>query len=74
ARELDPGDVSSRLLAERTREYLSDVRYIPDQEAIVAHLLEKARPGDLIITMGAGDIWKAGEAFLREKVALKALR
>lgn len=67
AREVDPGDVSSRLLAERSREYHSDVRYIPGQTAIVEHLMEKVRPGDLVITMGAGDIWRVGEAFLKEK-------
>jgi hypothetical protein len=25
---------------------------------------ELVLPGDLVITLGAGDIWKAGEAFL----------
>lgn len=73
AREKDPGDISSRVLAERAREYLSDVRYIGELDEIVAHLVEKTLPGDLIITMGAGDIWKVGEAFLKEKQALQVL-
>lgn len=67
AREIDPGDVSSYLLAEKTQGYHSDVRYIPGQVAITEHLVEKARPGDLILTMGAGDIWRVGESFLQAK-------
>jgi len=38
--------------------------YIPDLDSIVDYLLEICRPGDLIITMGAGDIWKVGPAFI----------
>lgn len=67
ARETDPGDVSSYRLAEKTRDYHSDVRYIAGQNAITEHLLEQARTGDLVLTMGAGDIWKVGEAFLQAK-------
>ncbi|WP_052326752.1 UDP-N-acetylmuramate--L-alanine ligase [Deinococcus peraridilitoris] len=33
------------------------VRYCPDREDVVRHLRETARPGDLIVTMGAGDVW-----------------
>lgn len=35
--------------------------------SIKEHLLQEALPGDLIITMGAGDIWKVGEEYLQEK-------
>ena len=31
--------------------------------------LKQARPGDLVITMGAGDIWKVGEEYLKEAPA-----
>jgi UDP-N-acetylmuramate-alanine ligase len=30
-------------------------------------LLENTRPGDLIITQGAGDVWKVGEEFLARR-------
>jgi len=47
-----------------------DVTYIPALEEIVPHLLAKARPGDVIITQGAGSIWKVGESYLqRAKMA-----
>ncbi|HBL37066.1 MAG TPA: hypothetical protein DDZ55_09680 [Firmicutes bacterium] len=64
ARETDPGDISSKLLAAETGKYHRDVRYIGDLEAIKIHLLSQTRPGDLVITMGAGDIFKVGEAYL----------
>jgi len=38
--------------------------YIPDKESIIDYLLEICRPGDLIITMGAGDIWNIGPEFI----------
>ena len=40
------------------------VELITDQESIVRRLLELARPGDTVITMGAGDIWKVAREFL----------
>jgi len=67
AREKDPGDISSRILAVETGKYHDDVRYLGDMNCIKEHLLQESLPGDLIITMGAGDIWKVGEEFLREK-------
>lgn len=65
AREADPGDISSQLLAAETGKYHRDVRYIGSLAAIKDHLLTETRPGDLVITMGAGDIFKVGEAYLR---------
>lgn len=67
ARERDTGDISSRVLAEQAGKYHKDVRYIGELSKIGQHLLENARSGDLIITMGAGDIWRVGEEFLAKK-------
>lgn len=41
-----------------------DVSYVPDAEGVVAWLLETVRPGDLVITLGAGDVWKTGVSAL----------
>lgn len=41
-----------------------DVTYMPDMNKIPAFLETVAAPGDIVITLGAGDIWKAGEKFL----------
>jgi len=31
----------------------------------VEHLVEQAKPGDVVITMGAGDIWKLADELIR---------
>ncbi len=36
-----------------------NVRYIPSKEEVQAYLSRAVQPGDLVLTMGAGDIWKA---------------
>jgi len=41
-----------------------DVAYAPDFDAALRLLSDRARDGDLVLTLGAGDVWKTGEAFL----------
>lgn len=53
ARETDTKGVSSALLAKDTGGI-----YLPSFEAIADYLAEVATPGDLILTMGAGDVYK----------------
>jgi UDP-N-acetylmuramate--alanine ligase len=57
-----PG-VSSRLLAERVSAGRS-VRYVPSRDELIAILRRESRPGDLLLTMGAGDVGEIGERFL----------
>ena len=40
--------------------------FCPTLEDVTARLRELARPGDLILTVGAGDIYLAGEALVAE--------
>jgi len=37
-----------------------EVIYLPGQEEIVTYLAATSRPGDLVLTMGAGDVWQVG--------------
>jgi len=70
ASELPLAGVSSRELAEKMRAKGVNVTQLDEAEEIIAHVLDIARPGDLIITMGAGDITEIGHrlaARLREK-------
>ncbi len=54
--------VEARALFEGIREYgHKDVTYIPDKKKIVNHLLGVVVPGDMVITLGAGDIWQVAE-------------
>lgn len=65
ARETDTLGVSSADLAEEVKKLGTDAHYFPGFEEIEAFLKENCRPGDLLITMGAGDIVTVGEDLLK---------
>ncbi|WP_459076770.1 UDP-N-acetylmuramate--L-alanine ligase [Herbivorax alkaliphila] len=67
AREKDTGEVHSSMLVDKIKASNKNVLYMPDFESIVQHLNEHASPGDLVITMGAGNINSVGEMFLKTK-------
>jgi UDP-N-acetylmuramate--alanine ligase len=52
-------------LAERVCQSGADAVHISDFEHIVGFLLECVVPGDLVLTMGAGDIWKVADELVR---------
>ncbi len=61
-----PG-ISGQALYEGIKKYgHKDITYIPDKEKVVVHMLEILRKGDLMITLGAGDVWKIGEQVLEK--------
>ncbi len=41
-----------------------DVMLVPDKGEIIDGLLPRLRPGDMVFTLGAGDIWKVGETLI----------
>jgi UDP-N-acetylmuramate--alanine ligase len=41
-----------------------EVEFIPDKSQIVKQLAGKLNPGDIVLTLGAGDIYKVGEALV----------
>jgi len=41
-----------------------EVSYIPDRTKIAEFLIDNVSPGDLVITMGAGDIYKTGQELI----------
>ncbi len=57
--------VDAGLIAERVRE-LGDVEVelVPGFAAAAGRLAEAVGPGDTLITLGAGDIWRVGDAVL----------
>jgi len=58
--------VESKALFEGIREYgHKDVSYLADKGQIVEHLLRILSPGDLVITLGAGDIWQVSEELVK---------
>lgn len=63
AREKNIYEISSEKLADEIKRVHpdKDVRYIDSFDGIADYVLENADEGDLVITMGAGDIYKAGD-------------
>jgi UDP-N-acetylmuramate--alanine ligase len=65
AREEPIQGVSGELIANAARVFgHKQVHYVPDKTAVPAFLMGIQQEGDIIITMGAGDIWKFGEQFI----------
>ena len=52
-----PG-ISGKTVANRVANYgnVPDVRYVPNRRAVVNLVAERCRPGDIVITLGAGDV------------------
>jgi UDP-N-acetylmuramate--alanine ligase len=66
AREEPIQGVSGELIANAARECgHKHVHYVPKKDELANFLLRIKQKGDIIITMGAGDIWKHGEEFIK---------
>ena len=65
AREKDPGDVSSRDIQKLLEDKGTPVWYFPSFQEIENFLSKNCINGDLLITMGAGDIVSVGEDLLK---------
>ena len=67
AREEPIQGVTGELIANAAKQFgHKDVHYIQDKKKLPEYLKKNTRPGDIVITMGAGDIWKFGEEFLKQ--------
>lgn len=64
AREKDPGDISSRDLERELEKLGKEVYYFPDFGDIRKFILKNLINGDMLITMGAGNIVEIGESLL----------
>jgi UDP-N-acetylmuramate--alanine ligase len=60
-----PG-VTGKLVVDGISEASQDTRviYLPHRQDVVAFLDDEVRPGDLVVTMGCGDVWMLGDAAL----------
>jgi UDP-N-acetylmuramate--alanine ligase len=65
AREEPIQGVTGELIANAAKEYgHKQVHYVAEKKDVPGYLMTITRPGDMVITMGAGDIWKFGEQFI----------
>ncbi|MBO5409548.1 MAG: UDP-N-acetylmuramate--L-alanine ligase [Clostridia bacterium] len=63
AREKDTGEISSRDLAEQ----IPGCFYTPTMAEALRELEAALSPGDVFVTVGAGDVYRVGEALLETK-------
>ena len=67
AREEPIQGVTGELIVNAAKQFgHKDVHYVPDKKQVPAFLKSIVKNGDIVITMGAGDIWKYGEEFLKQ--------
>jgi len=67
AREEPIQGVTGELIVNAAKQFgHKDAHYVPDKKQVPAFLRSMMKSGDIIITMGAGDIWKYGEEFLTQ--------
>lgn len=66
AGEMPVPGVSGKTVASAVEEAggVDKVRYVPGRADIAAAIAEEVRPGDLLITMGAGDVTMVGHEFI----------
>jgi len=65
AREPDTGLIHSKDLVEAINKTGKNAKYIKDFSDIEEYLKKTAQKGDIIFTMGAGDVYKIGESLIK---------
>jgi len=64
AREADLGEIHSRDLVEKLKGNGKDAVYMASFSEACDYLNNYAKSGDMVLTMGAGDIYRVGEMFI----------
>jgi UDP-N-acetylmuramate--alanine ligase len=57
-----------KAVAERDGRGAPTVVYLPHRGDVVTYLADEVRAGDLVVSMGCGDVWLLGDA-VRERIA-----
>ncbi len=65
ARETNTLGVSSEALTSTIKDLGCDAHYLPNFQSIEDFIKKNCKPGDLLITMGAGDVVTIGESLLK---------
>lgn len=66
AREKDYGDIHSKTLRDAISDHRDNAFYISGFEDIVKFIKENIKKNDVVVTMGAGDVYKIGEMILEK--------
>ena len=57
--------VNSEVLLKGIKEAGKDAEYIKERADAVKYLAESLKSGDMLLTLGAGDVWKIGEELIK---------
>lgn len=63
--EAERDAICSADLVDRVRANGGDALYLPSHDQIVDHVVTHAKPDDIVMTLGAGDVWKIGDDLVR---------
>jgi UDP-N-acetylmuramate--alanine ligase len=65
AREAPIEGISGQIIADAAAQFgHRNVQYVPDKKDLPSLLKSMTKEGDIVMTLGAGDIWKFGNEFL----------
>lgn len=67
AREANTGQIHSKDLVEAINKFSNNAIYANDFNHAIEIISTQAQPGDLVLTMGAGDVYKIGEILVETK-------
>ncbi len=63
--DISRSEVNAKILADRIRAAGADAEYIGAFDAVCDYLERELGAGDLLVTMGAGDVWKVADEYIR---------
>jgi UDP-N-acetylmuramate--alanine ligase len=66
-----PGITSEALVRRMAELGITNAKYAASEKALLAELAADSKSGDLVLTIGAGSVWKMGEALATELGARK---
>jgi UDP-N-acetylmuramate--alanine ligase len=57
--------VNAEILTEHIRAHGTEARYVESLETACDFLQQQVRAGDVVVTMGAGDVWKVADEYIQ---------
>jgi UDP-N-acetylmuramate--alanine ligase len=63
--DVSRSEVNAKILTDRIRAAGADAEYIGAFDAVCDYLERELGAGDLLVTMGAGDVWKVADEYIR---------
>jgi len=57
--------VNAKILADRIRRCGTDAEHLATFDAVCNHLEQHVNAGDVVVTMGAGDVWKVADEYIQ---------